>query len=283
MRKLLTVYFGLAVLAFCGLADKNASLQASDVEPSKEASTYLQGGYVDALTAVSKLKAAGFEVLANYDSIENGKTIVFTCQKLKAEGSKPGRAYISAMRLFVDEQEKTISITNPVYFGKAFMQKDYNYDTFAAVKAKIEGAFPGLKNSPDMMDYDDLDGFHFTIGMPYYEDQEVVGEAPNAELLASAAGYKEGKSLVFELKLSERSSLLGYSLDINTKKFVEKIGRQNAGLLPWTISIEDGEAKMLKGEYYIAMHYPLLNMGGFMGIMSIPDAVIEDLSKPFKK
>ncbi|MCF6309731.1 MAG: hypothetical protein L3J19_04530 [Sulfurimonas sp.] len=284
MRKLLTVIFSIAVLTFCGCVSNNPEAKASTGEPTGKVSTFLQGAYIDVATATSKLEAAGFEIVAtNKKVVKQGTTIVFTCPKLKAQGAKPGRAYISAMRLFVDDKEKAIAITNPVYFGKAYMQKEYNHAVFSAIKAKIDGAFPGLKDSVDKMDFDDLADFHFTIGMPYYEDQAVIGTASNAELLAKAKNYKKGKLFVFELKLSETSTLVGYGVGRKTARFVKKIGRANAALMPWMISIENGQAKILKGEYYIAMNYPLLGMGAFMGIASIPDSVIKDLTKPFKK
>ena len=282
MRKLLIAIFSIAVLVFSGCAGKGPEVKSG--EPTGEVSTFLQGAYLDVATATSKLEAAGFEIVAtNKKVVKKGTTIVFTCPKLKAEGAKPGRAYISVMRLFVDDKDKAIAITNPVYFGKAYMQNEYDHTVFSAIKAKIDGAFPGLKDSVDKMDFKDLAGFHFTIGMPYYEDQAVVGTASNADLLAKAKNYKKGKLFIFELKLSETSTLIGYGLGKKTSRFVKKIGRANAALMPWMISIENGKAKILKGEYYIAMNYPLLGMGKFMGIASIPDSVIKDLTKPFKK
>lgn len=280
MRKLLTALFSVAILTFCGCAGKGADVKASG-EPSGNMNTYLQGAYIDVDTASSTLQTAGFEVLTTYKSVKDGTTIVFTSPTLKEEAAKPGRAYAAVMRMFVDEQEKTISITNPIYFGKAYMQKEYDHAKFSAIADKINAAFPGLTGSSDKMEFKDLGGFHFMIGMPYYEDQAVVGKGSNADLLAKVKEYKKGKTLVFELKLSETSTLVGFSLGAGTTRFPLKIGRQNAGLLPWTISIEDGKAKILKGEYYIALNYPLLDMGGFMGIMSTPDSIIKDLSKPF--
>ncbi|MCW8953810.1 MAG: hypothetical protein OQK48_02585, partial [Sulfurimonas sp.] len=205
------------------------------------------------------------------------------CPTLKAEAARPGRAYAAVMRMFIDEKEQTISITNPVYFARAYMQEYYNHAKFSAVADKIKSVFSGLKNSPDKMKYADLANFHFSIGMPKYKDQEVIGRGSNADLLAKAKAYKKGKNFVFELKLSETSTLIGYALGSGTTRFPKKIGRANAGLLPWSISIENSKAKILKGEYYIALNYPLLDMDGFMGIMSTPDSVIKDLTKPFKK
>ncbi len=282
MKKLLTILFGAFVLTFFGFAGKSAEAQASGGEPTGEVSAYLQGAYVGVADAQSKLTAGGFEVLATFESVKEGKTIVFTCPTLKKEAAKPNRANIAAMRLFVDDKEKTISLANPVYFGKAYMQKDYNHATFTAVKAKLEKAFSGLKDSEDKMKFKDLAGYHFTIGMPYYEDTKVLGEGTDADLLAKLKSYKGGKDLVFELKISNDTTLVGYGVGAGTKRFVDKIGRANAGLMPWPIVISGGKATTLQAEYYIAMNYPLLGMGQFAGIATVPGDVIKDLSKPFK-
>lgn len=282
MKKLLTILFGAFVLTFFGWAGKGGDVQASSTEPSGDVSAFLRGGHVSVADAQSKLSAGGFEVLSTFESVKDGKTIVFTCPTLKKEAAKPNRANIAVMRLFVDEKEKTISLTNPVYFGKAYMQKDYNHATFAAVKAKLDKAFPGLKESEDKMKFDDLEGFHFTIGMPYYKDTKVLGEGTNADLLAKLKQYREGKDLAFELKISDNATLVGYGVGAGTKRFVEKIGRANAALMPWPIVVSGGKATMLQAEYYIAMNYPLLGMGQFAGIASVPGDVIKDLTKPFK-
>ena len=284
MRKLLLAFFGIVALTFCGCAGKSADAVAAGAEPTGTVGTFLKGSHVDVATATSKLKAGGFEVIATVPNIvEQGTVIVFTCPKLKAEAAKPGRAYIAAMRLFVDDKENSIAITNPVYFGKAYMQDSYNHATFSAVKSKIEAAFGGLKESADNMKFKNLGDYHFTISMPYYKDQAVVGEGANDELLARAKAFKKGADILFELKLSDSSTLLGHKVGLKTSTFVEKIGRANAAVMPWMVSVENGKAKILKGEYYIAMNYPLLGMGEFMGIASIPDSVIKDLEKPFKK
>lgn len=282
MKKLLTILFGAFVLTFFGFAGKSGELQASSGEPTGEVSAYLQGAYISVADAQSKLTAGGFEVVTTFESVKEGTTIVFTCPTLKREAAKPNRANIAAMRLFVDDKEKTISLANPVYFGKAYMQKDYNHAVFAAVKAKLEKAFPGLKDSEDKMKFKDLAGFHFTIGMPYYEEPKVLGEGSSADLLAKLKAYKGGKDLAFEIKISNDTTLVGYGVGAGTKRFVDKIGRANAGLMPWPIVVSGGKATMLQAEYYIAVNYPLLGMGQFAGIATVPGDIIKDLSKPFK-
>ena len=245
-------------------------------------SAYLVGSYVDSKDAKDKLTKAGFEVIASYKSVKKGTTIVFTNAALKKQGAMTGRAYASVLRLFVDKQEKMISFTNPVYFGKAFMQKDYDADVYEEQLNSINKAFTGLKGSVDSLSEDKLESFQFMTGMPNYEDVDTLGEGTNSELLAKAKKYKKGKLLVFELKLSDNSTLLGYDLGKRTKKFVKKIGRANAAILPYCVSIENGKATSLEAKYYIALSYPLLTMGTFTTIATVPGAIKKDLAKAFK-
>ena len=273
---IIAIGVGVGISACAAVEVAETSLEGTKIN------TYLIGEYMSASSAEAKLKSAGFEIIANYKSIKKGTTIVFTDAALKAEGAKPSRSNIAVMRLFVDEKEKMISITNPVYFGKAFMQEEYNHTIFNAELEKINKAFPGLSRSKDEWDFDGLAGYHFMIGMPYYKDIDEVGEGTNAELLAKAKSYKKGKGFIFELKLSETSTLVGYALSKRTSKFVKKIGRANAAILPYCFTIENGKVTALNAKYYIAISYPLLDMNGFMKIMTIPGAVIKDYEKVFK-
>lgn len=279
----------IIIAALAAMTVMFSACSSSSVAPSEKTglegtvvNTYLIGEYMSVSDAEAKLKSAGFEIVANYASVKKGTTIVFTDAALKAQAAKPMRSNVAVMRLFVDDKEKMISITNPVYFGKAFMQEEYDHAVFNGELEKINKAFPGLKASKDAWEFDGLADYHFMISMPYYKEVDVVGEGTNEELLAKAKGHKKGKGLIFELKISDNTTLLGYALSKRTSKFVKKIGRANAAILPYCITIADGKATALSAKYYIAISYPLLDMNGFMGIMTIPGAVIKDYEKVFK-
>ena len=252
---------------------------ASTAVVAEDVSAYLTGEHMDAKSARQKLKSVGYEILTTYDSVKDGKTIVFTNETLKAEGSKPKRAHAAVLRLFVDNQEQMISITNPVYFGRAFMQDDYTENVFNAELEKLSGAFAGLTGSTDTLDADDISGFHFMMGMPYYEDEDELSEGSNSELLTK---LKSDKNVLFELALSDKSTLIGYALGDETSTFVSKIGRANAAVLPYCISVEDGKATALAAKYYLAISYPKLSMGEFMTISDVPGAILSDLEKSVK-
>lgn len=282
MKKAIAAILSATLLIFSGCSGTFGPEAVKTGYEGKKINAYLQGPYVDIETAKSKLEAAGFEIVATYASVKKGTTVIFTNNELKAQAAKPKRAQAAILRLFIDDKEKTISFNNPVYFGKAYMQADYNHAVFNAQLEKINTAFPGLVASADEWDFDDLANYHFMMSMPYFEDTDLLGEGTNEELLAKANNYKNGKLKIFEMKLSDNSYLLGYKLGKRTSKFTKKIGRSNAGLLPWTIVIEDGKAMALSAKYHIALSYPLLKMSGFMGIMTVPGAVTKDLQKPFK-
>ncbi len=258
-------------------------LSASNSFEGKDVSAYLVGAHMDVKTATKTLQSSGFEVIATYKPVKGGKTIVFTNEALKAEGAKPKRGHAAVLRLFVDDKEKSISITNPIYFGKAFMQDEYDHKVFNAQYESINSAFPNLVGSKDKLEFDDLSDFKFMFGMPYYEDVDELAEGSRDELLAKLQSYKKGKQLIFELKLSDKSTLVGYDLGKRTKKFIKKIGRANAAVLPYCILVEDNLATSLAAKYYLAVSYPLLSMGEFMSISTVPGAITQDLRKAFKQ
>ncbi len=280
MKKIFLLVVASLLLTLTGCTSKSTVVQAS--EPEGDVSTYLVGAHMGTQAASEALESAGFEVLAKYKSFKKGETLVFTNGALKAEAAKENRGFAAVLRLLVDDERNQISITNPVYFGKSFMQDDYNHQVSADALSALNKAFSGLKDSEDKWEFDDLPDYHFMMGMPYYEDPDILAEGDQAELIAKADGYKKGKNVIFKLKLSGTSTLYGYALGKKTSKFVKKTGTQNSSILPYCILIENGVAKSLNAKYYIAVSYPQLSMSEFMKIATVPGAIEKDLKKAFK-
>jgi len=237
-------------------------------------SAYYEAPYANAKTVKSKLGKAGFKVLATYSpaSKENLKVIVFTNKKLKALASQKKRGFAAIQRVMVDSSAKTVRVTNPTYWLKAFMQKDYKAGVDTAVKTSLSKALGKLTATKDVLKESELAGYHFMMAMPYYEDM--------IELKKGATVNPKKK--LFEVKLANGSTLVGVKMSKNTENFVDKIGVENAILLPYTVLIEDGAVYALHAKYYLALSYPLLSMGQFMTISSIPDAIERKLKKALK-
>ncbi len=277
MRKLLVSFLFL-------LLGASALQTLSAADAPKEVHAYLVGPQMTSKEVSAKLSTAGFEVIGSYLVNKKNKleTVVFTNDALKKMASKDGRGFAAIGRILVDGKNKQISVSNPVYFGRAFMQDDAEYSVLSNIKQTLTSTFKGLKPSSDKWEYDELADYHFMVGMPYYQDSDVVGEGKTAELLKKAESYKKGKFHLFTLKIAEGKYLVGYDLSKRTAKFTEKIGIDKAGLLPYTILIENDEAHALAAKFYLAVSYPQLTMTEFMKIATVPGAIEKELSKPFK-
>ena len=277
MKKFYTLIMSALVIGFCGCAGTAPEAEAG-VKIEKVVATYKIASYASVDEAKAKLSANGFDVVGTYPT-DSGTSVLYTNAAMKAAANKPTRGLAAVGRILVDDERKQISIANPVYFGKAFMQKEYSHAAASAVLGSLEKAFGPLKDSADKWEFDGLAGYHFMVGMPYYEDMSVVGEGATADLVAKA---QKAKGTTAVVKLGDDRYVAFVSLDRRTSGFVKKIGTQNAGLLPWAVLIENGQAKALSAKYFIAISYPLLTMSEFMTIATVPGAVEVDLKKIFK-
>ena len=257
-----------------------AKAEVGEVKNDRVAA-YLQGPLLSKDEVKAKLETAGFTLLTTYKVDKKGKvtSMVFTDQNLTDAASKEGRGFAASLRLLVDEKNNQISISNPVYVMKAFMQDDYNNELALAILKRLRDNFEGLQNSKDVVKYIRLPRYKFMNSMPVYEDMKIVASGTNDVLLAKA---RKSKKVVFEQKLSNGATLLGVQLARRTSKFVKKTGYQNSELLPYPVLIENGKAKILAPKYYIAVMYPLLTMSEFMTIATVPGAISKDCDKIFR-
>jgi len=256
---------------------KNTSTQIGQVINGK-ISTYLRGKFMDVKTAQAKLAEAGFEIIASTPVNKKGNlvSIVFSDKELLKISSKNNRGFMASLRLLVNKKDDHISITNPLYLAKAFLQDDFDDKVAKATLKKITSTFTDLVNSKDRLKFQLLPSYKFMVGMPKYEDMEVIASGKN--LLEK---IKNNENVLFEQKLENGSTLIGVKLSRRTSKFTGKIGTNNAALLPYPLLIENNEAKIMDPKYYISVMYPLLQMSEFMMIATIPGAIIKDCEKVF--
>lgn len=312
MKKLLFVSLTVVIsllLTACG----------SSVRPAgapEKVKNYLMGAYQAPEAVEAKLKAQGFEILTRIKPMKKKdiEVIVFTNEHTKKLANRPMRGLLAqVLRVTVNKELNHIRVTNPMFYFKAYLQHEYVEGDESVVTEAIMKAFPDLtgkdmkKNEDgemedmnvEMLDYDNLADFHFMIGMPYYHDMDDLSYNTDiAKLLKSLKkGAKKIKStdkknnLPYLIELSPKRYVAGIRLSKRTEKFAKKIGTVNIGLLPWGVLIEevedDGEktfvARALGAKYRIALNYSDLDMGGFMGIMSVPGAIQSELVKVFKQ
>ncbi|MEA3371546.1 MAG: hypothetical protein U9Q40_09430 [Campylobacterota bacterium] len=255
-------------------------IEAGDIENGRVAA-YLHAPFMSEEDVVKTLQGAGFTILAKHKVDKKGKavSIVFTNAELQKVSSKNLRGFAGALRITVDKKNNLLNISNPIYMQRAFMQDEYDSATAEKTLATLRSSFKDLKNSKELIKFRVLERFQFMEGMPRYADMQIIKKAPNATLLASA---QKSKKVVYEHKLENGAVVLGVKLGKRTSKFIKKTGYQNAGLLPYPVLIENGEAKILDPKYYIAVMYPMLKMSQFMKIATVPGAISKDVDKIFR-
>jgi len=250
---------------------------------AKEVSTYEYGAFKSAEDVKSALSAQGLQVVGEYDAMSNPDyhVIAYTCPTLTKDASKEHRGFAAVEKVMVDKADNKLVMTNPEYFLHAFMQDEYNEAHAQKVNTKLANAFGTLQASKDGLDADDIEEYHFMMGMPYYEDMIEVaeGEGLEAKLEANAKD-----KIVFKIKAGNATV---YGIAMPTEKgeayYVKEIkGEQNAAFLPYMLMIEDNKAKILHPKYYLAISYPNLSMGEFMSISSTPGEIEDYMAGFFK-
>ncbi len=244
-------------------------------------SAYLQTSLISKKELIKKLQSANFKILGEYtiDKKANYISIVFTNDEISKMASKSTRGFAGSLRLLMDKKESKISILNPIFIHKAFMQTDYDEKITKKTLEDLHSIFSDLKNSKDVVKFTRLSRYQFMQNMPHYQDMIKVAMGENKVLLKKA---QKSKKIIYEHHLENGSVIIGVKLSRRTSKFVKKTGYQNSELLPYSILIEDNVAKILAPKYYIAIMYPNLSMSEFMTIATIPGAIQKDCDKVFR-
>jgi len=244
---------------------------------AKNISAYYDAAYASDKKVKANLEKAGFEVLATYSPAKKAylKVIVFTNKQLTAMASKKRRGFAAIQKVMVNSKAKTVRVTNPEYWLKAFLQEEFKAGSSKEIEISIAKALGELTATKDVLDETKISQYHFMLSMPYYGD---MLELKKGKGLAD----KIKKKSLFKLTLANGSTLVGIKMSKSTEKFIETIGEENALVLPYTILVEDDVAYALHAKYYLAVSYPLLSMGQFMKISGAPDAIERKLKKSFK-
>ncbi|WP_457743839.1 hypothetical protein [Sulfurimonas sp.] len=238
---------------------------------AKDISTYEYANLQSSDAVKTALTNKGFTVVGEYDAMGNPNyhIVAYTNDSLEDSASKENRGFAAVQKVLVDKTDKKLVFTNPEYFLHAFLQDDFKEADAQKINKALSAAFGTLSGSKDALEDDDIAGFHFMMGMPYYEDMIEIAEGSD---LLQKLKKNAGKNIVFELKL-KNSTLVGVAMPTadGEKSYVTAIeGQEHSAFLPYMILIEGNKAKIMHPKYYLAISYPELSMGQFMTISSTP-------------
>ena len=251
------------------------------------------------------LTSSGFEVVGEYQPAGDVNRWIFVIAHpdLDLAVKKFGglRGFASTLRVAITREngQTNVSYTNPFYWGNAYFQEDYNKvaGTYKDISASLKSAFSNLgtvKNTPFGSEKgesaEDLQGYHYMFGMPYFDETVKLGDfsstqAATSHIDAVLKAGKPGVSLVYKHIIPGTDLVLyGIALDgpEGESKFLPIIDLstpKHTAFLPYEMLVKNGEVHMLHGRYRIALSFPDLTMGTFTKIMSTPGDIEDSLSQ----
>lgn len=256
----------------------------------------------------SALEANGFEILGEYQPAKDNNRwmIAVSSDDLKSAVRKVGglTGFAAALRVAITREggETIISYTTPAYWGNAYFRKDFskvssNYNTVAAnLKTALSslGSSGGIAfGSEDGHSVSNLQKYHYMFGMPYFDDNQKLGEFANYAAAVTKVDANLAKGItnlkkVYSVELKDKNIKLygiGLSGADGEEDFLPTIDisqPKHTASLPYEMLILDNKVYMLHGRFRIALSFPDLTMGTFTKIMSTPKNIRKLLEQATK-
>ena len=258
-------------------------------------------GSVSATSAAvsAKLTAAGFDIIGTYAPYENATILVVSNAALQATAAKTDfGGYGAAQRVSITEHGGAIQVgyTNPSYMAAAY-QMDGD---LAATKAALTGALgdQGEYGPPEGLTAKKLNGYHYMIFMPYFDDPNLLGTASSHKEMvdrveANLKSNSVGVSKVFRIDIPGKEEVVfGIAVKGNGEAEKEKDDAwimseidfkdvRSTAHLPIELIVSGKKAWALDSKFRIAINFPDLSMSGdnsFMNIMASPGKIQEAMT-----
>lgn len=241
-----------------------------------------------------KATAEGFSVIGHHYpagmSQYYGVLIVTDKGILDAIRSMGGATVVGAAIRIGVRSDGTVSYMNPDYWYRAYFRKQFGSAEGAvkAVKEKLSSALGAGKGFGGDEKADSLASYRYMAGMEKFDsDKNELKSYPSFESAVKAvqdnlAKGKNTTSKSYEVIMADKKIAV-FGVAMNDPKtgenwFVKKIGSDNIAALPYEIYVVNGKVNALYGRYRLALAWPNLGMGTFMGISDAPDEILETLT-----
>ncbi len=254
--------------------------------------------YVFASTAAAdvktKLEAAGFKVVGEYEPYDGAKVIVVTSDALKTAAAKSNRGgYGAVVRVAISTKNDggtQVSYTNPAYWANGYRMENELGDVAAALKTALgsNGTFGSKKGLTEAKLRDYRYVSVWGARTPNFTEQVDLATYPNHKNAVETveANLKAGKgdtTLVYRVDIPGKDeTVFGMGLKGEHDGADEKAMTTLSGFtgdpkhtayMPYEILVSGTKVEMLHGKFRIALSFPDLGMLQFMKIRKAPDAI----------
>lgn len=284
MKRLL---FGIALLCAAQLSLALAPYLKADKLPAADLSVQLA-------QVEKKLQAEGFTVIGQHlpKGIAGRATLVVTDPAMLAEIRHTGGASIVAAAIRVGVQnDGTVSYMNPDYWYRAYLRKQFT-EAQAAVKSVQQRLLKALGEGGGFggdVPEDKLADYRYMFGMERFDsaNSELSSHASFEEALKAiqvnlARGLGDTRRVYEVVMPEQKMAVFGVAMNNASDGeswWVNKIGADHPAALPYELFVVDNKVYALYARYRIALAWPALGMGQFMGIINAPEAIRSTLAR----
>jgi hypothetical protein len=263
---------------------------------------YLQAGKLPAAELSSqlsqveqKLKAEGFSVLGKHTpkGVAGYATLVVSdpdmLEMIRVSGTNSS-IIAAAIRIGVGS-DGTVTYMNPDYWYRAYLRGHYG-DAGKAIKSvqqRLEKALGAGAGFGGDVPQGELATYRYMFGMEKFDSENslLATHATFEDALKAvqgnlARGVADTQRVYEVVMPTQKMAVFGVAMNSATEGeawWVNKIGADHPAGLPYEVFIVDNKVYALYARYRIALAWPALGMGQFMGIINAPEAIRTTLSR----
>ena len=235
-----------------------------------------------------KLQAEGFTLAGRHlpKGMADHATVVVTDAAMLTAIRKAGGSTVIASAIRVGVlPDGSVSYMNPDYWYRAYLRGQFKsaQASAKAVQSRLAKALGDGGAMGGDVPESDLENYRYMFGMERFDspNSEIASHASfDAALKAVRANLAAGVSdtaRVYEVVSAEnQTAVFGVAMNSATDGeawWVNKIGADHMAGLPYEVFIVGNKVYSLYARYRIALAWPALGMGQFMGIINAPDAI----------
>lgn len=235
-----------------------------------------------------KLQAEGFSIVGRHQPRglpAYGSLVATDPALLDAIRAAGGYAILAAAIRIGVKSDGSVSYTEPDYWGRAYLRDRYEAarPALRSVQERLARALGAGAPFGGDVPAADLPRYRYMFGMERIDDPRnelrsfaSFDDAQRTVLARLAKGVGH-TAKVYEVVLpAQQLAVIGVALndaESGEAWWAGKIGPDHIAALPYEIFIIGGKVYALYGRYRIALSWPALGMGQFMGIARAPDLI----------
>lgn len=250
---------------------------------------------------ISALENAGFQIVGQYSPVGDTNIIVATNSTLKAIAAlSPRGGYAAGQRISVTETSGTVEVgyVNPVYIQYAYHLNGDMQPVFTQLSDAL-GMLQSCGSDKKKMTAKKLDGYHYMMGMQYFNDVSELGSFASHDAAVAAvekglANPGDALTQIYRIDIpGTQQTVFGVGMKATSEDdkaldsefqmgVVDFEGCKKRAYFPYEVLVAGNNVEALHMRFRMAVHYPdLIMMGshGFTKLMSSPgvtESALED-------